>query len=113
MESQGLLDETLVLCLSEHGRTPKINKPDRGGGRDHWSAAHSVMLAGAGIRPGTIVGASDTRGAFVKDRPVSPEDILETAYHLKCVALGTTIPDRVRRPVRLTESGSVVPELIV
>ena len=112
MESRGLLDETLVLCLSEHGRTPKINKPDRGGGRDHWSAAYSVMLAGAGIHPGTVVGASDTRGAFVKDRPVSPEDILETVYHLKGVAPETTIPDRVRRPVRLTESGSVVPELL-
>jgi len=112
MESRGLLEETLVLCLSEHGRTPKINKPNRGGGRDHWSAVYSVMLAGAGIRPGTIVGASDKRGAFVKDRPVRPEDILETVYHLKGVAPGTTIPDRVRRPVRLTESGSVVPELL-
>nr|MBC8289352.1 DUF1501 domain-containing protein [Planctomycetota bacterium] len=112
MESRGLLDETLVLCLSEHGRTPKINRPDRGGGRDHWSEVYSVMLAGAGIRPGTVVGASDTRGAFVKDRPVSPEDILATVYHLKGIAADTTIPDRVRRPVRLTDSGSIVPELL-
>jgi len=112
MESRGLLDETLVLCLSEHGRTPRINRPDRGGGRDHWSNVYSVMMAGAGIRPGIVVGESDTRGAFVKDRPISPKDILATVFHLKGIAADTTIPDRVRRPVRLTDSGSVIPELL-
>lgn len=112
MESRGLLDETLVLCLSEHGRTPKINRQDRGGGRDHWSEVYSVMLAGAGIRPGVVVGASDTRGAFVKDRPVSPEDILATVYHLNGIAPETAIPDRVGRPVRLTQSGMTIPELL-
>lgn len=112
MESRGLLDETLVLCLSEHGRTPKINRIDRGGGRDHWSNVYSVMLAGAGIRPGIVVGESDSRGAFVKDRPISPEDILATVFHLKGIAAETTIPDRLKRPVRLTADGSVIPELL-
>lgn len=112
LESRGLLDETLVLCLTEHGRTPKINRHDRGGGRDHWSEVYSVMLAGAGIRPGIVVGESDTQGAFVKDRPVSPEDILATVFHLKGVAPETTIPDRLKRPVRLTDTGSIVPELL-
>ncbi len=70
------------------------------------------MLAGAGIRPGTVVGASDAQGAFVKDRPVSPEDILSTMYHLKGIPPGTTIPDRLGRGVRLTEHGSDVHELL-
>ena len=112
LEQRGLLDDTLVLCLTEHGRTPRINKPNRGGGRDHWSNVYSVMLAGAGIRPGTVIGASDAHGAFVKDRPVSPEDILATMYHLSGIPADTTIPDRVKRPVRLTESGQVIPELL-
>jgi uncharacterized protein (DUF1501 family) len=112
LETRGLLDDTLVLCLSEHGRTPKINTLDRGGGRDHWSQAYSVMLAGAGIRKGTVVGASDAQGAFVKDRPVSPEDILATMYHLTGIPVETTIPDRLQRPVRLIDSGTVLDELL-
>lgn len=111
LEERGLLDETLVLCLTEHGRTSKIEKKP-GGGRDHWSRAYSVMLAGAGIRPGTVIGASDPTGAFVAQRPVSPEDILETIYHIMGVGPEVTIPDRLGRPVRLTQHGEVVPELL-
>jgi len=112
LESRGLLDETLVLCLTEHGRTPRINRHDRGGGRDHWSNVYSVMLAGAGIQPGIVVGESDTRGAFVKDRPVSPEDVLATVFHLKGIPPETAILDRLQRPVRLTGNGKIVPELL-
>jgi uncharacterized protein (DUF1501 family) len=112
LETRGLLDETLVLCLSEHGRTPKINNLDRGGGRDHWSQVYSVMLAGAGIQRGTVVGASDAQGAFVKERPVSPEDILATMYHLKGIEPESTIPDRLKRPVRLVDNGEIVDELL-
>jgi Protein of unknown function (DUF1501) len=112
MDDRGLLDETLVMCLTEHGRTPKIDSRVRGGGRDHWSSAYSVMLAGAGIKGGTVVGASDAIGAFVKDRPVSPEDILATMYHLKGIAPDTTIPDQRKRPVRLVDNGTVIDELL-
>ena len=112
LEQRGMLEETLVMCLSEHGRTPQINNADRGGGRNHWSRAYSVMLAGAGIKPGVVVGASDERGAFVKDRPVSPEDILATMYHLSGIDPERTIPDRLSRPVRLVQEGHIVPELL-
>ena len=102
------------MCLTEHGRTPKIDSKPRGGGRDHWSETYSIMLAGAGIRPGTVVGASDSIGAFVKLRPISPEDILATMYHLKGIDPDTTtIPDRLNRPVRLTEHGRVISELLL
>ncbi len=113
LEARGLLDDTLVLCLTEHGRSPKINKAIRAGGRDHWSKAYSVMLAGAGIKPGTVVGASDAQAAFVKDRPTSPEDILATMYHLKGIDPDRTVPDRLGRPVRLVEGGNVIEELLV
>ncbi|HET6425857.1 MAG TPA: DUF1501 domain-containing protein [Planctomycetaceae bacterium] len=112
LESRGLLQDTLVLCLTEHGRTPKIEKNKRGGGRDHWSKAYSVMLAGAGIQPGTVVGASDAQGAFVKDHPVTPEDILATVYHLKGINPNTTIPDRLGRPMRLVDTGEPVAALL-
>jgi hypothetical protein len=112
LEDRGMLSDTLVLCLTEHGRTPKVAQKTRGGGRDHWSKVYSVMLAGAGIRGGSVVGASDTQGAFVKDRPVSPQDILATMYHLKGIHPETTIPDRLGRPVRLVDMGEVVHELL-
>jgi hypothetical protein len=112
LEDRGLLQETLVMCLTEHGRTPKISTTDKGGGRDHWSKAYSVMLAGAGIRPGTVIGASDSTAAFVKDHPVSPEDILATMYHLKGISPETTIPDRRNRPVKLVDNGNVIEDML-
>jgi hypothetical protein len=112
LEESGLLQETLVMCLSEHGRTPKITNLPKGGGRGHWSQVYSVMLAGAGIGRGNVVGASDARGAFVKDRPISPEDILATMYHAKGIDPNSFIPNRVGKPTRLTEHGVVVPELL-
>jgi hypothetical protein len=112
LESRGLLDETLVMCLTEHGRTPRVTKVGKGGGRDHWSKVYSVMLAGGGITPGTVVGASDSRGAFVKNRPVSPEDILATMYHLKGIDHRAIIPDRLHRPVSLVPNGEPISELL-
>lgn len=112
MTSRGLLDDTLVLVMSEHGRTPTLtNTP--GGGREHWAGAYWGMFFGAGIRTGQVIGATDRRGAYPVSRPTHPNDILATVYHL----LGfdphqTTIPDRTERPMRLTE-GEVVRELLI
>ena len=114
LEQRGMLDDTLLLCLTEHGRTPAVKAKKKQGtsGRDHWSKAYSVMLAGAGIQEGLAYGASDGKAAFVKDRPVNPEDVLATAYHLMGVDPATTIPDRLARPVPLVASGGVVEELL-
>ena len=112
LEERGLLDDTLVMCLSEHGRTPKVTNPAKRGGRNHWSKVYSVMLAGAGIKPGTVVGASDSIAGHVQNRPTSPEDILATMYHLKGIDPETAIPDRFGRPVRLVPTGEVIPELL-
>ena len=112
LEQRAMLDDTLVMCLTEHGRTPRMSAKKRGGGRNHWSKTYSVMLAGAGIRPGNIVGATDARGVSVKDRPTSPEEVLATMYHLMGIDLSTTIDDRLKRPVKLVANGSVVSQLL-
>ncbi len=111
MDSRGLLDETLVLVISEHGRTPTLaNSP--GGGREHWSGAYWGMFFGAGIKTGQVVGATDRYGAYPTSRPTHPNDILATVYHLMGFdPILTSIPDRTGRPMRLTE-GSVVHELL-
>jgi uncharacterized protein (DUF1501 family) len=81
LHQRGLLDSTLVVLVGEFGRTPRISRGGSAIGRDHWPNCYSAMLAGAGVRGGTIYGASDSQAAYVKDRPVSPEDYTATLLH--------------------------------
>lgn len=108
LEDRGMLDDTLVLCLTEHGRTPKISSTERGAGREHWSQAYSNVMAGAGIARGHVVGRSDRNGATVADDPVSPKDILVTLYHLLGIDPHATIPDRFGRPLPLVSGGKLL-----
>lgn len=110
LERRGMLDETLVLCMSEHGRTPKLNK-SVGGGRDHWSQCYSQWFAGGGIARGNVVGKSDKWAAMPAERPVSPKDILATIYHLMGIDHHQTIQDRTGRPLPLVD-GQVVQEMM-
>lgn len=99
LESRGLLDETLVLCFSEHGRTPKLDTNKPGGGRGHWSNVYSAVLAGGGTARGKVVGASDKHGGQVRHTPVSPKDLLATALHLLGIDPATTVPNLDDRPM--------------
>jgi hypothetical protein len=110
LEARGLLDETLVVCLSEHGRTPKLSKGN-GGGRDHWSRAYSIVLAGAGVAAGKIVGRTDRIAGDVVENPVSPKDILATIYHLMGIDPATEMTDRLGRPLPIAGEGRVRFEL--
>ncbi len=112
LEQRGLLDETLVLVLTEHGRTPRLNN-DPGGGREHWSDAYCGLLAGAGIRAGSVYGATDANAGFPRDNPVSPKDILCTIYHLLGIdPHHTHLHDRLGRPMPLVPEGRVLPGLL-
>jgi len=113
LEQRGMLDETLVVCMTEHGRTPLAERRgDSLDGRNHWSECYSILLAGGGVARGRIVGASDGRGAYPSERPVSPKDILCTIYHALGIDPHRTIPDRLGRPMPLVAEGSVVRELL-
>jgi hypothetical protein len=111
LDARGMLDETLVLCLSEHGRTPKMQNV-RGGGRDHWSRAYSAVLAGGGVARGRVVGKTDRIAGDVAERPVSPKDVLATTYHLLGIDLGTTLTERTGRPLPLLDHGAVITEVL-
>ena len=111
LDARGLLDETLVLCVSEHGRTPKIQNV-RGGGRDHWAQAYSCMFAGGGVARGQVVGKTDKHAGSVVERPVSPKDILATLYHLMGIDPQTQLADRTGRPMPLVADGEVVKEML-
>lgn len=112
LDERGLLDETLVLCISEHGRTPQIDSKPRGGGRHHWSRVYSAALAGGGVCRGKVVGASDAHGGDVKDTPVSPKDLLATTLFLLGIDPNTMVNDLLGRPVRVAGDGEVRSELL-
>lgn len=104
LTQRGLLDETLVVMLGEFGRTPKINKD---AGRDHWGPCQSVVLAGGGVRGGTVYGESDAQAAYPTKDPVRPEDVIATSYQCLGLPPETLIYDSQNRPHRLSE-GQVV-----
>jgi hypothetical protein len=107
LTDRGLLDDTLVVVTGEFGRTPKINK---NAGRDHWCACYSSVLAGGGIRGGSIFGASDAHAAYVKDSPVRPEDFGATILHAFGFPPEAEVMHPTGRPVR-SSSGHAVTEL--
>lgn len=112
LEERGLLDETLVLCVSEHGRTPKIDNKPKGAGRHHWSRVYSAVFAGGGIARGRVVGRSDPHGGDAAETPVSPKDILATALHLLGIDPHTLVRDRLNRPLPVVGDGRVRTELL-
>jgi hypothetical protein len=109
LNERGLLDETLIVILSEMGRTPRING---NGGRDHWTYCYGSLLAGAGVRGGAVCGASDAQAAFVKDRPVRPADLVATVY--ECLGIDPDMPvaERGGRPVPVACGGEPVREVL-
>jgi hypothetical protein len=99
---RGLLEETLVVLMGEMGRTPKINKD---GGRDHWTYCYSVLLAGAGVRGGSVYGASDSHAAYIKDQPAHIRDICATVYHCLGIDAQMHVHDHGGRPVPIAHGG--------
>jgi hypothetical protein len=78
LERRGLLAETLVVCMAEFGRSPRL---DKNGGRGHWGSVFSIALAGGGIRGGQVFGSSDRIGAYPREGLVRPEDLSATLFH--------------------------------
>lgn len=81
LSSRGLLDSTIVWCLGEFGRTPKVQTESPwNGGRHHWGKVFSALIAGGGFKGGQVVGESDAKGEEVKTRPVYPADMIASIY---------------------------------
>ena len=100
MNQRGLLSETLLVAIGEMGRTPRFNSQ---GGRDHWGNVWPFLLAGAGIKTGQVVGASDYRGAEVREGKVTPSDLVATMAHLLGINHHAVFLDKTNRPNKITE----------
>src|SRR5579872_4279564 len=108
LDQRGRLDETLVLCLGEFGRTPKINV---NAGRDHWGPCSTTLVAGGGLRTGQVIGASDKIGAYPVAEPINPIDVHATMYHALGIDPHQLIYDQLQRPHAIC-TGSVIGQLI-
>ncbi|MFM9960233.1 MAG: DUF1501 domain-containing protein [Planctomycetaceae bacterium] len=100
LSERGLLDETLVVVIGEFGRTPKINA---NGGRDHWGHVFSFAMAGAGIRGGQVIGASDKNGAYPATAPFTGGDLTATLFHLLGIDPNGFFLDNLNRPHPITK----------
>ena len=109
LEERGLLDTTLVIMMGEMGRTPRINKE---AGRDHWSAAQSVLFAGGGIAPGQVIGATNKYAERPTTQPYGVEDLLQTVFHLMGIDTRKTYQTPLGRPVPILSDGNVIHELL-
>ena len=108
LDDRGLLDNTLVVCLGEFGRTPKVNTR---GGRDHWPGAMSVLFAGAGVPRGQVVGATDDKGYYAAENVYSPEDFAASLYLKLGIDPEQVLHTDSGRPVQLVDGGQCIKEL--
>ncbi len=110
LKDRGMLDDVTVVAWGEFGRTPKVNK---NGGRDHLPSVAMGIMAGGGMNPGQVIGATDRVAGECIERPVHFQDVIATLYHNLGIDAGTTtITDPTGRPQFLVDQGEVIRELV-
>jgi hypothetical protein len=109
LHERGMLDTTLVVSTGEFGRTPKVNGA---AGRDHHCKAWSIVLAGAGIAGGRVLGATDNTGTEVTDLPTKPEDLYFSLYSILGIDPRREYQTSIGRPVKVVDGGSMIPGLL-
>jgi hypothetical protein len=108
LTERGLMSDTLVVCMGEFGRSPKVNKD---AGRDHWGPAGSLLFAGAQVKPGNVVGSTDKQGGFANKRPVSPADVAYTILDSLGIDPRKQLVTPDGRPIEILDQGELVKEL--
>jgi hypothetical protein len=109
LDARGMLDETLVVFLTEFGRPPKINKE---GGRDHWGKAGSLYFAGGGVRGGQVIGSTDAQAANSRGLAYNAGDVAATVYQALGIATDTELYDKQNRPVPVLYAGKPIPGVL-
>jgi hypothetical protein len=106
LEQRGLLDQTLVVCMGEFGREPRVAREARFAGttpgRRHWAAVYSLVMAGAGVTRGGVVGASDRIAAYPQTPPVGPWDVAATMFAALGIDPGAHYQDVTGQPRQLS-----------
>jgi len=105
MGDRGLLKKTLVVVLTEFGRSPGVNGD---GGREHWPQGYTLLMAGAGLEGGRIIGATDENGANVVDGKFGPQALLNSVYTI----CGLDVPVTLRQAGLVRDSSEGIPGLL-
>lgn len=105
LAERGMLDNTIVYCAGEFGRTPKVNKDT---GRDHWARSMAAVLAGGGFKGGYVHGSTDLQGMAPAKDPVTPDDVSASIFHNLGIDPKLEIPSGNGRPITLFREGNVI-----
>jgi uncharacterized protein (DUF1501 family) len=111
LKQRGMLQKTLVVCLGEFGRTPKLNSRGNNPGRDHWARNFGILLAGGGIRGGTVVGKTSDNGQEITDRALSVEGFFQTMCRAMNIDASKELYTPEGRPLKIVDGGEPVKEL--
>lgn len=106
---RGLMSSTLIICMGEFGRTPKINAE---AGRDHWPATQVFAMSGGGVKAGIVVGATNDRSEYPTERPVSVQDFTATVYRSLGISPELIYPSTESRPIKVLTGGEPISELL-
>lgn len=106
---RGQLDQTIVYCAGEFGRTPRVNK---NAGRDHWARSMAAILAGGGFKRGYAHGTTDAQGMAPATEPCTPDDLAATIFHLLGIDPHLELTTASGRPVQLFREGRVLEKLL-
>ncbi len=109
VHQRGLDKNILLVITGEFGRTPRVNG---GAGRDHWAPLSTLALAGGGLKMGQVVGESNAKAEVPKSRPIGPQDLMATVFHVLGLDPQLQYKDPSGRPVYLVENGAAIPELV-
>lgn len=108
LKDRRMLEKTLIVWMGEFGRTPKINPR---GGRDHYPRTFNVVMGGAGVKGGQVIGKTDASGSDVKDRPVSVNDLFASMCKAMQINPKKENMSSIGRPIKIVDGGEAVKEL--
>ena len=110
--ARGLDRKVLIVAAGEFGRTPRLTHAGGLIGRDHWPDAQSALVSGGGLRMGQVIGATNRRGEYPVERPLTPQDLLATIYRHLGIDHRAEFRDFSGRPIRILPDGEPIRELI-
>lgn len=118
LHARGLQQDVLLIATGEFGRTPKLSQVVGSAtgtlqpGRDHWPSAMSMLVSGGGMKTGQIVGATNGRGEYPIERPLSPNDLWATVYKFLGIDYEQSFPDYQGRPMPILPFGEPIEEIL-
>src|SRR5204862_5023033 len=109
VHQRGMSNDILLVITGEFGRTPRINGS---AGRDHWAPLSTLALAGGGLRMGQAVGESSSKAEVPRTRPITPQDLMATVFHVLGLPQGVHYTDPTGRPLPMLSGGRPISELV-